>query len=400
MQIYIISTGMGVADTLTEAAKKAVSAAEMVIGARRLVEAVAKICGGKTCVAVEPTEILRLIEAHSQFTSVCVLMSGDAGFYSGAKRLLPLLAGYNVKVLPGISSVQYFAAKLMRPWQDWRLVSAHGNTCDAAGIVCGSPETFFLTGGKGKVQSLCLELKDAGLGACRVTVGVNLGSACEDIKTGTAAELAQLGHEELAVMLVENPSPRQVAWGLPDNVFRRGNVPMTKSEVRSVILSKLRLRESDVVYDVGAGTGSVSVEGALLVRNGHVYAIEREPEGCRLIKENAKRLGAFNLTCIAGEAPEVFQGLPVPHAAFVGGSSGRLTEILERLLQINPSLRLVVSAVTLETLAEATAEFSRLSLRDVEIVQLSVSRAKTEGAYHLMRAQNPVFIISGVGSDG
>jgi precorrin-6Y C5,15-methyltransferase (decarboxylating) CbiT subunit len=120
---------------------------------------------------------------------------------------------------------------------------------------------------------------------------------------------------------------------------------MTKSEVRSVVLSKLRLRENDIVYDIGAGTGSVSVEAALIARSGHVYAFEREAEGCRLIRENALKLGASNLTVIEGSVPDTLNGLPVPDAVFIGGSGGSLDEIGESLLHSNPRLRLVVSAV-------------------------------------------------------
>lgn len=400
MTVYIVGMGMGNAGTLTGEAKEAVLTAEVVIGAGRLIAALPEDCPAERYAAVNPVEIARLIEANAQVRSICVLMSGDTGFYSGSKRLLLLLAGYTVNVLPGISSVQYFAAKLRRPWQDWKLVSAHGKSCDAASLVRDHAGTFFITGGVWTVPALCTQLNEAGLGSCVVTTGENLGSARERIRAGTAAELAQSDDHELAVMLVENPVPRTaVSCGLPDDAFLRGKMPMTKSEVRSVILSKLRLRETDIVYDVGAGTGSVSVEAALLTRSGHVYAIEREPEGCRLIKENAKKLDAFNLTCIEGKAPDAFTGLPVPDAVFIGGSSGRLMEILEQLLQLNPSVRLAISAVTLETLNTAAAAFSRLPLRDVEIVQIAVSRARQLGGHHLMMAQNPVFIISGVGGE-
>lgn len=400
MNIYLVGMGMGDAGTLTNEAKEAILEAEVVIGARRLLEALPEGCAGKCYAAVDPAGIIRLLESEAWAAKICILMSGDTGFYSGTKRLMPLLKDYNVRILPGISSVQYFAAKLRRPWQGWRLASAHGRGCDAPGLVRSHAETFFLTGGQRTVPLLCKQLEDAGLGGCAVAIGWNLGSVREQIRKGTAGGLARLdaADEEPAVMLVDNPLPcTAVSSGLPDDVFRRGSVPMTKSEVRCVILSKLRLCANDIVYDVGAGTGSVSVEAALLAGSGHVYAIERESEGCRLIRENARRLGAFNLTCIEGKAPAVFAGLPAPDAAFIGGSGGRLDEILERLLQLNPAVRLALSAVTLETLATAVAAFSRLPLKRAEIVQIAVNRAKHLGEHHLLTAQNPVFILSGTG---
>jgi precorrin-6Y C5,15-methyltransferase (decarboxylating) len=401
MRISIVGMGMGSPGTLTADAREAIHNADVLIGAERLLSAVPEDCRSERHTAIKPEDIMRFIDVDKQARRVCVLMSGDAGFYSGARKLLSLLDGYDVEILPGISSVQYFAARLKRPWQDWKLVSAHGIDCCAAVYARDNAETFFLTGGELSVQALCSQLNEAGFGDLLVTAGENLGCAGEAIFQDTASKLSRSANSDLAVMLVDNPSPRSLAsCGLSDDAFIRGDIPMTKSEVRSVILSKLRLNENDFIYDVGAGTGSVSVEAALLAKGGHVYAFEREEAGCGLIRENAKKLGVTNLTCINGEAPNSLAWLPAPDAAFIGGSDGNLGDILEYLLRLNPSVRLVVSAVTLETLTEATAAFTRLAVTDVEIVQISVSRAKLLGDHHLMMAQNPIFIISGVGCNG
>jgi precorrin-6Y C5,15-methyltransferase (decarboxylating) len=400
MNISIIGAGMGAAGTLTADAQRAVHDAGIVIGAERLFQCIPDICRAKRLAAVTAEDILKIIDQYAS-EDLCVLMSGDVGFYSGAAKLLEALGDRKIRVIPGISSVQYFAASLRRPWQDWKLASAHGKTIDAAGEVQGNRETFFLTGGELGIQALCGQLAASGFGALRVTVGENLGGDNERIKTDTAGALALSAYEPLAVMLVDNPRPdRRVSCGFADDCFIRGGIPMTKSEVRSVILSKLRLRDSDTVYDVGAGTGSVSVEAALLSVNGSVFAFERTPEGCRLISDNAVKFGAANITVVAGEAPAAFSGLPAPDAAFIGGSGGNLRDILEALLHLNPKVRLVASAVTLETLSEATALFSSLPVHDPEIVQLSVCRAKLMGSHHLLTAHNPVFIVSGAGGDG
>ncbi len=400
MSINIVGMGMGSMVTLTMEAKAAIEEAELIIGAKRLLNTLPDDCNALKFAAVKADEIRQIIEENRKLAKVCILMSGDVGFYSGAKKLLAQLKGNEVELIAGISSVQYFAAKLLIPWQDWFLVSAHGKDCDAVSAVKEHRETFFLTGGVWTVQKLCAKLAACGLGACTVTVGENLGSARELIAIGSVSELAKIEHEELAVMLVDNPTPcKNVSYGLPDRVFLRGAVPMTKSEVRSVILSKLRLCESDIVYDIGAGTGSVAVEATLLARRGKVYAIEREPEGCCLIQKNAQKLGALNLSCIEGQAPEAIKELEAPNAAFIGGSGGKLTEILETLLKKNPKVRLVVSAISLETLAEATVAFFRLPIKDTEIVQVAVSRAKHLGEHDLLMAENPIFIISGVGAN-
>jgi precorrin-6Y C5,15-methyltransferase (decarboxylating) len=400
MSIQIVGMGMGSPETLTAAAKKALDTADVIIGAERLLRSLPSSLPAQKHEAISTDEITVLIDDNPS-KSICILMSGDTGFYSGTAKLAQALEGRDVKIIPGISCVQYFASKLKRPWQDWKLMSAHGKVIDAAREVRDNKETFFLTGGEMDVKTICRLLMTAGFGGLLVTVGENLGGDKERITSDTAGTLALLEFEPLAVMLVDNPNPaRLVSCGFTDDSFIRGGIPMTKSEVRSVILSKLRLCDSDIVYDIGAGTGSVSVEAALLARNGSVYAFERASEGCRLIRENAEKFGAANITVILGEAPASFSGLPAPDAAFVGGSGGNLRDILENLLRMNPNIRLVVSAVTLETLSGVTALFAEIPVCHAEIVQLSVSRAKLMGASHLMTAQNPVFIISGEGNNG
>jgi precorrin-6Y C5,15-methyltransferase (decarboxylating) len=399
MSIHIIGMGMGNTGTLTAETLIVLERSDVIIGAERLLRSMPALCSAQKHAAISTDEIMQLIN-NNPTNSICVLMSGDTGFYSGAAKLLERLGTDDVTVLPGISSVQYFASRLRRLWQDWKLVSAHGKMIDIARVVCDNSETFFLTGGELNIQTLCMQLTAGGFGALRVTVGENLGGDGEHIKTDTAEVLAQKAHAPLAVMLVDNPTPgRRVSCGFADDLFIRGGTPMTKSEVRSVILSKLQLHDNDIVYDIGAGTGSVSVEAALLSRSGSVFAFERTQEGCRLIRENAEKFGASNITVVAGEALSSFSKLPAPDAAFIGGSGGNLRDILEALLLMNPKVRLVVSAVTLETLSEATVLFAGMVIQGTEIVQLSVSRAKLMGAHHLMTAQNPVFIISGTGGN-
>jgi precorrin-6Y C5,15-methyltransferase (decarboxylating) len=395
MSVAIVGTGMGSSGTLTADAKMALAEAEVLIGAARLLNALPESRCSSRHTAVLAEDILAII-SRNRDKRICVLMSGDVGFYSGAKKLVGALP--EAELIPGVSCVQYFAALLKRPWEDWKLVSAHGKACDAVAPVRDHAETFFLTGGEWTVRTICLALSAAGLGHCPVTVGENLGGDSQRIRTDTAEMFSQADHAPLSVMLAENPAPRRlVSCGFPDEMFIRGDIPMTKSEVRSVVLSKLRLRENDIVYDIGAGTGSVSVEAALTARCGHVYAFEREKEGCGLIRDNASKFGASNITVTEGSVPETLGGLPVPDAAFIGGSGGRLAEIAEVLLRLNPGIRLVVSAVALETITQTAALFERLPLRDTEAVQIAVTRARHLGEHHLMLAQNPVFIFSGKG---
>ena len=169
---------------------------------------------------------------------------------------------------------------------------------------------------------------------------------------------------------------------------------MTKSEVRSVCLSKLQLTADAICWDVGAGTGSVAIEMALQAHRGAVYAIERKEEAVELLHENRKKFFAENLTVVPGYAPEACAELPAPTHAFIGGSSGNMKEILSLLLEKNPSARIVATAIALESVAELTTCIKEFSFTDVEVVSMTVARDRKAGKYHLMTGQNPIYIFT------
>ena len=191
MKITLVGMGMGNPDTLTRAAWSALEQAQRMIGARRLLEALPPHFGGLRLEAVAPQAILRLIEEAPK-EKICVVFSGDTGFYSGAKKVTALLQekGYEVKIHCGVSTVQYLAAQLGRSWQDVRLVSAHGVDCDVVGQVLCGEETFFLTGGDITPQTIIHRLCAAGLGGAQVTVGEALSYPDERIITQPAQALS------------------------------------------------------------------------------------------------------------------------------------------------------------------------------------------------------------------
>lgn len=184
-----------------------------------------------------------------------------------------------------------------------------------------------------------------------------------------------------------------VTPGIPDTAFSRDGTPLTREEVRVVALAKLRLPPAGVFWDIGAGTGSVAVEAARLMPRGKVFAVEAREERVGLIAANRERFGLTNLTVVAGEAPAALSALPRPDRVFVGGSGGRLPEILAYLRELLPATgRLAVSAVTLETLA-AAAGVLRWPGWQGEIIGLSVVRGEKVGERTLLRGGNPVFLV-------
>ncbi|MEG1778203.1 MAG: precorrin-6y C5,15-methyltransferase (decarboxylating) subunit CbiE, partial [Angelakisella sp.] len=303
MMVTLIGMGTGMPSTITGEGLAALENADLLIGAARLLESMGDSFTHNRAAATRPSEILEIIE-QSGASAPCVIYSGDSGFYSGTRGLLTLLHENSVeaKVLAGISSVQYLAARLGRPWQDWTLASAHGVQCDTLAAVCTGKPTFFLTGGTLSASAICKELTAAGLGGLCVTVGENLSYENEAIVSGTAKELSEREFAPLCVLLAEAVfTARHRGAGIRDDEFIRGAVPMTKQEIRAAILAKLAVTSEDICWDVGAGTGSVSVELALGAKA--VYAVEHSREACELISRNREKFGAWKLRVIQGKAP-------------------------------------------------------------------------------------------------
>ena len=196
--------------------------------------------------------------------------------------------------------------------------------------------------------------------------------------------------------MIKNPAavPAAACHGTPDSEFIRDKVPMTKEEVREVSICKLQLRKRSVVYDIGSGTGSIAIEMAGLSDQIQVFAIERKTDAVSLIHKNMEKFGLENITVIESEAPDGIEERPVPTHTFIGGSGKRMHEILDMLYQKNPSMRVVINAVTLETVAEFQSVISKYPVRNEEIVQMQVNRSKKVGEYYMMQAENPVWICS------
>lgn len=397
LRVNIVGIGPGNPDLLTGEARQAIAASNILLGDKRMLSAFAD--SSKTVYDTIKASAIAEVAAKADPARdvLAVLVSGDVGFFSLAKTISGKLPDCECVRYCGISSLVYFASKLQLSWDDAKIVSMHGRDQNLVAAVAQNKKVFSLTGGEHSPQALCKQLCEHGLGQVLVYVGENLSYPEEKITQGTAEEISALSFPSLSVMMLLNDEANcfePTVHGLADDLFMRSKVPMTKQEVRSVSMSKLMPKATDVIYDIGAGTGSCSVELALIAKQGKVWAFERNPVAVELLGKNKELFGLTNLDVIAGEALENIKAMPAPDCVFVGGSGGDLCEMLDVIYAKNSKCRIVINAITVETLAQVAAYYKEHPDYSLEIVNVFVARSKKLGSYNLMMAQNPVYVMT------
>ena len=393
-KVRVISAGPGGEGFLAPEARKEIRRADIVYAAERH----AHLVGSKRR-PLEPLESA-LEEIRSQWAlgaKVAVMVSGDPALYSLLPALARSFGRENLMVTPGAGALQALCAALKEPWQDAAILSAHGRELSGSALahaVRTHERTFLFCDQRHDPAWLCAALRDNGLSSVDIAVGERLTYQGGRVVSGPPEVVEGETFDPLCLTRVLNPCPVK---GLPDigvadGEFLRGKTPMTKKEVRALVVTALRLKPDSVVWDVGAGTGSVSVECARQCPEGHVFAIERDGEALSLIQQNAQKFFATNLSIVPGRAPEALSGLPSPTHIFLGGSGGGMGAILGHIEGLDASVRLAATAVTLESAGVLTDRLS--AWKNLEASQVAVNRLEPAGASHLFRAQNPVFLFS------
>ena len=389
-QLTVIGAGPGDETYLTLEAKKALQTADAIWCAARNQNLVKEEKRRSlTPFSGAMDEMERALEDGND---IAALLSGDTGLYSMLPMLKKRFGAQRLKVIPGISSVQLFCARLKTDWQDAKILSAHGRLLSVSALcytVGTHAKTILLLDNERNPEWVKAALVQGGLDACKLWIGEKL--SCEDESIAPYEERA---YDPLSVALIinENPQTGLPDVGLKDEAFLRGKTPMTKREIRMQVLGEMKLKPDAVVWDIGAGTGSVSIECARQCPLGEVYAVEREEEALQLLEKNKEKFLARNMTIVAGSAPQALQGLPVPTHVFLGGTGGEAAEILSLLTGLGRPIRLCATAITLESIgffAEALSAYN-----DFSACQMSVSRLETLGRYKVPRAQNPVYVFS------
>ena len=385
-EIIVAGAGTG---SVTSEVTSAIARAEAVCASERFLHLVPP---GKKFIPLKKIDAA-FAEIERVSGLVVILVSGDPGLFS----LLPMVRRRfgEAVVLPGISSMQVLCARAGESWSDAVILSGHGRTL-RPGLFLNTVErnrlVVLFCDGVNSPQWACGLL--AGLDV-RVVIGENLGTPEEKIMAGQPEAFAERAFPPLSLMLVKNPSPYvPVNFQPRDEEFLRAEgVVMTSEAVRSVILGRLNMRKDSVLWDIGAGTGSISVSAGLMFPESEIHAIECKPEAVRVIAENARKFHLHNIELHEGRALDIMGDLPEPSHVFIGGSDGELPGILAKVSCC--SARVVAACVTLETLSTAFGIMK--SWPEFEALQVSVSSSKTlSPSSTLMKAKAPVILLSAI----
>ncbi len=416
----IVGAGPGNTSGLTIEGAEAVRNSDILFGAGRLIDPFDHPEKHNAYLAGDIADILkeRINNGKGRGSgriNAAVLFSGDIGFYSGASGFEEKIKEYlgemkNVTPeftrFPGISSVSAFAAKLAVDHTDALILSLHKKNTEsdyesAAEKIACSAKTFVLLSGGYDISLLAMKLLDR-QADITIYLGERLSYKDESIVKLTPAEAVNVSGAGLYIAYIINYAPhkKHLLPYICDAEFLRDKTPMTKELIRHEVIRRLELCEGDVFYDVGSGTGSVSIEAAKLSDTLRVVSFEKKDEAIELEQKNIERFGCGNIEIVKGEAPDSFKGAPTPDCVFIGGSGGRLHDILTSVAAMDKTgkkdkkIRVVITAVTLETMCELGKLLSDENVENLKIEQITTAVAKELGAFHLLSGANPVMIAS------
>ncbi len=405
-KLTIIGIGPGTEAYFMPKAKEVMTRVHTVIAARRILPMLQEACGACDTNFIAMGKIndtfININKLLKDGKDVALTVSGDPLMYSMYRTICnhPISKDWEMDIIPGIGSLQMLGAAFGETMEDALLLSVHGRSRSAGSIALAVTEhekVFFLCSKEQGPAWLSQIMLDYHLDHVTVFAGSNLSYEDESLEKGSPTEMAKKEFPSLCVALIKNPNPRNIVRPcfLSDIDFERNRTPMTKEEIRVLILHKLKINPDDIVWDIGAGTGSVSIECARQAPFGEVHAVERYPEAVAMIEKNKEKFDTQNLTIHEGYAISKLEELPVPTKVFIGGSAGELGHILEKIASYDKKITVVVSAVTIETIAEAAETISKYDEK-YSVMQATIGRGRTIGNYHIMDTNNPVMIFTAV----
>ena len=399
--IHVIGAGIAGQEGFTPQALELINQSELLFGVKRLLELFPDFSGEK--LAIDDRNLAEMLKRLQECDSrAVVLASGDPLFFGVGRYLLRNLPNELIKFSPNVTSVQYAFAKIREPWDDSIFVSVHGRALkDVVDRIVANDKAAVLTDEINTPEMIGRELLNRQRSGYKVYSCENLGTAAEKIRITDVKGLLELEVAPLNVLILikeyeEDAHQYVPTFGIPDNEFVSIKKLITKEEIRVVTLAKLKLRHDMCFWDIGAGSGSICIEADPLLPNGRIFAIERNEECRRFIKENLQKFNTRNVVLIEGDAPDCLNELPDPDRVFIGGSGGRLWDILETVDQrLARDGRIVLNAITLDTLTAANEYFGNAGYQ-VEVVTVNIARTRPHSNYKMFEAYNPVYILTAV----
>jgi precorrin-6Y C5,15-methyltransferase (decarboxylating) len=398
--IYVIGAGIEGQEGFSSRALDLVKQADMLIGSAGQLALFPDFSGKTLTIGDDLAPVIECLEKRE--ASVVVLASGDPLFFGIGRYLLRNMPEAELEFVPNVSSVQYAFAKIREPWDDAIFVSALGRgmkgTVDQ---IVAHDKIAILTDAVHTPRAIASELIDRGRDGYTAYLCENLGTADEAITHTDLKGLLTLPSADLNVLILikeyeaggEGIGP---CLGIPDEEFTTVKKLMTREEVRVVSLAKLRLRQDMTLWDIGAGSGSISIEADHLMPNGRVFAVERNPQYIKHLKDNMRKFNSRNITLVEEFAPAGLDDLPDPDRVFIGGSGGHLWQILEASdARLPTGGRVVLNAVSLDTLTAAT-EFFENAGYELEVTTVNISRTRPLTDYKMFEAFNPVFVLAAI----
>jgi precorrin-6Y C5,15-methyltransferase (decarboxylating) len=399
--VQVVGLGMSPED-LTDRAREIIREAQVLVGGRRLLDYFPEHLGMKIPLGQDPEGTLKQLPPLAETRRVVVLASGDPNFYGVGPLVVRVLGADRVVIHPNLTAVQTACARLRMPWQDATVVSLHGRAWEPLGAALGKPGPLIIyTDPEHTPKEIARFLRARGLTRVSLCVLEDLGQGTEQVTWLSLAEAEEKDFSPLNLVVVAPeagealPARPPLHLGLPEEALDHEAGLITKAEVRAVVLAKLKLLPGQVLWDVGAGCGSVGLEASLLIPGGEIFAVERHPERAAQIAANRERFGVANLEVVCGQAPECLKELPDPHRVFVGGGGELVGAIMAAALgRLGRAGRVVVTAALLETLEAARMVLARAGW-EVEVVQVQMSRSHPLAGGTAFKALNPVWVITG-----
>ena len=395
-KIYLVGAGIEGWEGFGAKALEVIGKAEVLIGHKRHLDIFPDFSGEKQELG-DLSILLEQLRATDKRT--VVLGSGDPNFFGIARFLLRNLPKDRIEIFPNVTSVQYAFAQIKEPWDDAIFVSVHGRGLKGAvDRIVAAEKVAVLTDKTNTPAAIARELIVRGAEGYEAWLCENLGLSGEKFTRTDVKGLLELPAAELNILILIKAWEPQLAQypviGIDDDEFATAKKLITKQEVRAVTLAKLRLQDDLVMWDIGAGSGSVSIEASNLMPNGRIFALERNTQYLGFIRDNLKKFVARNVTLVEAFAPEGLDDLPDPDRVFVGGSGGMLEEIIDAVdRRLKPEGVIVLNAVTLDTLTKAV-EFLEDHGYGVEVACINVAKTKGLTEYKMFESHNPVYIIT------